>query len=68
MRNSPGAPHSTERCKVTKKNASMQTNTRFLKRKKLMLKSHTLIPTLSPLADDRPFPSGNGKIQDSIVK
>ena len=68
MRNSPGAPHSTERCKVTKKNVSMQTNTRFLKRKKLMLKSHTPSLTFPHLTDGSPFPSGNGKIQVSIVK
>lgn len=68
MRNSPGAPHSTERCKVTKKNVSMQTNARFLKRKKLMLKNHTTIPTMSHLADGSPISSGSGKIQDSIVK
>ncbi|WP_276893371.1 hypothetical protein [Hallella bergensis] len=46
----------------------MQTNTRFLKRKKLMLKSHTPSLTFPHLTDGIPVPSGNGKIQDSIVK
>ncbi len=29
MRNSPGAPHSTERCKGTKKNTPIQANVPF---------------------------------------